>query len=155
MTVAIDTNILLDILLPDPLYKDASLELLSNNTKTDRLIISEVVYGELATQFPDQSLFTRFLKDTDIQLVNTPPEALWIAAGAWKAYLKNRDGALQCSRCGRKERFKCGGCGNMIIVKQHIIPDFLIGGHAIVTAGKLLTRDRGFYRDYFEGLKIE
>jgi predicted nucleic acid-binding protein len=154
MTVAVDTNILLDILLPDPVFGDASLELLTITAQTDGLIISEVVYGELATQFPDQPFLTRFLKDTDIHLVNTPPEALWIAAAAWKAYLKNRDGALQCSRCGKKESFQCSGCGNMITVKQHIIPDFLIGGHALITAGKLLTRDRGFYRAYFEGLEI-
>lgn len=154
MTVAIDTNILLDILLPDPVFKDSSLALLSNAAGTDRLIISEVVYSELATQFSDEKLFIQFLKDTDIHLVNNPPKALWMAAGAWRAYLKNRDGSLQCNQCGTKEHFKCGGCGNSISVKQHIIPDFLIGGHAMVTAGRLLTRDRGFYRAYFEGLTV-
>ncbi len=83
-----------------------------------------------------------------------PPAGLQLAAGAWRAYLKNRDGTLQCGRCGKKGSFKCGGCGAVIAVKQHIISDFLIGGHAVVTSGKLLTRDRGFYRDYFAGLKI-
>jgi predicted nucleic acid-binding protein len=154
MAVAVDTNILLDILLPDPVFKDGSLELLTASAQTERLIISEVVYAELATQFPGEKLIAQFIKDTDIHLVNTPPEALWIAAGAWKAYLKNRDSILQCSRCGKKVSAKCGGCGAVIAVKQHIIPDFLIGGHAMVTAGKLLTRDRGFYRLYFSGLEI-
>jgi predicted nucleic acid-binding protein len=154
MTVAVDTNILLDILLPDPRFQDASLALLTASARTDMLTISEVVYGELATQFPEQKLFTQFLKDTDIHLINTPPEALWLAAKAWKGYLKNRDSALQCSQCGKKELVNCGKCGTPISVKQHIISDFLIGGHAKVTADKLLTRDRGFYRGYFSGLKI-
>jgi predicted nucleic acid-binding protein len=154
MTVAVDTNILLDILLPDPRFQEVSLGLLTANARTDMLTISEVVYSELATQFPEQKLFTQFLKDTDIHLINSPPEALWIAAKAWKEYLIKRDGMLQCSQCGRKELVNCGGCGAAIAGKQHIISDFLIGGHATVTADKLLTRDRGFYRSYFSGLKI-
>jgi predicted nucleic acid-binding protein len=87
-------------------------------------------------------------------LVHTPPEALWIVSGAWKAYLKNRGNTLQCSRCGAKLGVSCQDCGAIICTKQNIIPDFLIGDHALVTAGKLLTRDRGFYRAYFSGLKI-
>jgi predicted nucleic acid-binding protein len=154
MTVAIDTNILLDILLPDPLFKDSSLALLTSAARTDQLNISEVVYAELATQFPDHQLLVQFLKDTDIHLIHTPPEALWIVSGVWRIYLKNRGSSLQCSICGRKMSLNCQGCGAAITIKQHIIPDFLIGAHAMVTAGKLLTRDRGFYRTYFSGLKI-
>ena len=56
MTVAVDTNILLDVLLPDPNYKDSSLNLLTRYMKTDQLIISEVVYSELASQFPEENV---------------------------------------------------------------------------------------------------
>jgi predicted nucleic acid-binding protein len=154
MTAAIDTNILLDILLPDPSFEESSLSLLTSTARTDQLTISEVVYAELATQFPEHRSFVQFLKDTDIRLVHTPSEALWIASGAWKAYLKNRGKSLQCNQCGQRMNVSCQGCGAAISVKQHIIPDFFIGAHALVTASKLLTRDRGFYRTYFSELKI-
>ena len=39
--------------------------------------------------------------------------------------------------------------------KERIVADFLIGGHAFVQCDRLLTRDRGFYRDYFKSLTIE
>ncbi|KFA37824.1 DNA-binding protein, partial [Xanthomonas vasicola pv. musacearum NCPPB 4384] len=32
--------------------------------------------------------------------------------------------------------------------------DFLIGAHAMLQCDGLITRDEGFFRDYFKGLKI-
>jgi predicted nucleic acid-binding protein len=33
-------------------------------------------------------------------------------------------------------------------------PDFLVGAHALLQCGALITRDAPFFRDYFKGLKI-
>lgn len=155
MTVAVDTNILLDILLPDPNYKESSLNLLTRYMKTDQLIISEVVYSELASQFPEEKLLINFLDDTGINLIGSSSSALWIAATTWKKYIKVSGKALQCNNCGKEEIFKCSGCYSIITCRLHIISDFLIAGHALVESDKLLTRDRGFYRTYFPELITE
>jgi len=154
MIVSVDTNILLDILLPDPKYKDTSLALLVHYMKAGRVIVSDIVYSELSSQFPMQALLTDFLNDTDIHLVGFKPESLWIAAKTWEKYSKTRDKSLQCSCCGRQELYTCPSCHHIITSKQHILSDFLIAGHAVVESEALLTRDRGFYKTYFPELKV-
>lgn len=154
MTVAIDTNILLDILLPDPKYLESSLSLLTSYGKKHLLIISEVVYAELASQFPDKKLLLMFLSNTDIRLVSSSPEALWISSRAWSEYTKSRSKEFQCNFCGHKQALSCEKCHQLITARQHIISDFLIGGHALFHSGFLLTRDRGFYHRYFPELII-
>ena len=38
--------------------------------------------------------------------------------------------------------------------RERVIADFLIGSHAMMQCGALITRDDGFFRDYFKGLRI-
>ena len=37
---------------------------------------------------------------------------------------------------------------------QRTVPDFLVGAHALLQCSALITRDAGFFRDYFKGLKV-
>ncbi len=154
MKIAIDTNILFDILLPDPEYKDTSLDLIIEYSRTYKVIISEMVYSELASQFGKRKTLDLFLHDANVFLENTTARGLWIAAEAWKEYTQKRDKTLQCSKCGNQQIISCKECGEFITVRQHMISDFIIAGHAQDKAEKLITRDRGFYRKYFKDLKV-
>jgi predicted nucleic acid-binding protein len=50
-----------------------------------------------------------------------------------------------------KERMRSAG---RELRSPRTVPDFLIGAHALLQCTGLITRDAGFYRDYFKGLKV-
>lgn len=130
MITALDTNILLDIWLPDPVFGPKSWDALMKADEEGGLIICEVVYAELASQFPNQAAFDARLDDLDIKVTAVPRAAAYRAGVARMSYL--REG-------GKRTR---------------ILPDFLIAAHASVVADRFLTRDQGFYRTHFPNLKL-
>jgi len=151
---AVDTNVFLDILIPDAQHADRSQQALDRALSDGALVICEVVYAELASQFPEPEELDQFMKDTHIRLESSLPRALIRAATTWKRYLESRGAYLNCPACGERQRVHCSVCGTLLSVRQHILSDFLIGGHALEHADRLLTRDRGFYKGYFAGLKL-
>ena len=130
MITFVDTNILLDVFLPDPVHGESSSAALEKAFHEGSLIVNEIVYAELAPQFDSRKLLNDVLGKLGIQMVIADTEIAFSAGETWKAYRKTG---------GKRDR---------------IIADFLIGAHALLKADRLLTRDRGFYKDYFKRLVI-
>ena len=130
MVTAVDTNVLIDVLKADPKFGVASREALKRCRSEGSLIACEVVWAELGAGVSSAAELKRVLDAMMLELTAMDREASLEAGRAWRAY--RRLG-------GRRTR---------------IISDFLIGAHAQRNAERLLTRDRGFYAEYFRGLSV-
>ena len=130
MITAVDTSVLLDVFAANAEYLGASQDSLRRCIREGRIIVCHVVLAELRPCFPRREALLRALDTLGTEYSPVPQEAALLAGEAWMKYRKAG---------GRRER---------------LVPDFIIAGHAQVTADRLLTRDRGFYRRWFRGLKI-
>ncbi len=130
MITAVDTNILLDVFGADPTHGVRSRAALRRALSEGGLIACEVVFAEVAASFPSAVSAAEAMDGLDVAFSPLDRAAALTAGEAWKAYR---------GRGGRKER---------------VIADFLIGAHALASADRLLTRDRGYYRTGFRRLRL-
>ena len=111
MITAIDTNILVDLILPDLSHATTSKALLDSVYQEGALIINEVVYAELASQFLSQDSLDEFLERTSIRLEQSQREALHATSQAWLVYTGRRGRGLQCPHRGQVQSVTCPSCG--------------------------------------------
>jgi predicted nucleic acid-binding protein len=130
MITSVDTNVLLDIFLPDKKYAEESGRLLKSAYNEGALLICNIVYAELVPQFKERSLLDATLATLNVAVSPVDLDIAFMAGERWELY----------RRSGGK--------------RQRIITDFLIGAHAMLKADRFLTRDRGFYRSYLPELKF-
>ncbi|WP_435548300.1 type II toxin-antitoxin system VapC family toxin [Desulfobacterium sp. N47] len=155
MITALDTNIILDVLIPGEPFGESSKDLLDLHLSKGKLIICEVVFAELAAMFPSEEEIASFLADTRTTLVYSDEKSLYMAGSRWAKYarksVKNR---LTCGKCGHPFEVICPRCRAALTKRLHVLADFLIGAHALVEADCILSRDMGIYKTYFSDLKV-
>jgi hypothetical protein len=128
--VFVDSNVILDVATGDPQWSTWSSEQLVDALNRGPALINAIVYGEIAFACDRIEDVDELLPTHLYDLRPIPREAAFLAARAHADY---------------RER---GGQRNMIL------PDFLIGAHALVERRPLLTRDQRRYRQAYPGLKL-
>ena len=131
MITAVDSSVILDVLTGHPGDAPASLAALRKASQEGRLIVSESVVAEIRPAFESNALFEEFLRDWGLEFM---PSTLRSSI---------RAGEMLRQMLARKKR-----------QEGRILPDFLVGAHALEHADRLLARDRGFLRDYSTELAL-
>jgi predicted nucleic acid-binding protein len=126
----VDSNVILDVLLDDPIWAEWSERTLSRYGETFDLLINPIVYTELSIGFKRIEELEEAIAIADFQMLEIPKEALFLAGKAFLQYRRNKG------------------------TKSSPLPDFFIGAHAAVLHVDLITRDVARYRTYFPTVNL-
>ena len=130
MIVAVDTNVIIDMVTGDTTFGIESKRLLAQAFDSGSLVICELVYAELVPQFDAREALETALDAMGATLAEAGPDVAWLAGQKIAEYRA------------------AGGS------RQRVMADFFIGAHAVLRADCLLTRDRGFFATYFPELRM-
>jgi predicted nucleic acid-binding protein len=130
MTIAVDSSVIVDVLTGDPKFVMACEAALQQALAVGDVVICDAVVAEVQTMLDTRETAMDTLNTLGIRYLATT-EAAAVRAGHMQRRYRDRG--------GRRER---------------IVADFLIGAHAMMQCDALITRDAGFFREYFKGLKV-
>ena len=126
----VDSNVILDVITADPNWSAWSATQLAQALDAGPVLINAIVYAEIAFASDAIEAVDALLPQHLYSYRPSPREASFLAAMAHVDYRQR------------------GGQRSMIL------PDFLIGAHALLESTGLLTRDGRRYRQAFPGLRL-
>ncbi|MBS1906955.1 MAG: type II toxin-antitoxin system VapC family toxin [Actinobacteria bacterium] len=128
--ILVDTNVLLDVLVPDPTWEAWSTKALAGALSQGSVAINPIIYAEVSVGFERAEELDDALPERFFLREQLPYPAGFLAGKAFERYRRN------------------GG------TRTTPIADFYIGAHALVNGYALLTRDRRRYSTYFPRLPL-
>lgn len=133
--IAVDSCVLID-LLGDDARAALAEQALRDALARGPVVACDVVVGEVVSGLGYGAELLDALEAAGITYSATEPRSA-VRAGEMQRRYKERRLAAGLSAVGPRA-----------------VPDFLIGAHALLQCQGLITRDAGFFRDYFKGLKV-
>jgi predicted nucleic acid-binding protein len=134
--IAVDSNLLIDFMADDEHAAAAADSALRRALAVGPVVACEVVVAELVAGLGNGSLVIDALDELGIEFSPLERRSAVRAGEMQRRYAERRRAARESGESPRA------------------VPDFLIGAHALLQCHGLLTRDAGFFRDYFKGLKV-
>lgn len=128
--VFVDSNVILDIFLDDPVWAGWSEETLNHYGTSTTLCINPIIYAEISIGFERIEELEDAIARAGFRILQMPTEALFLAGKVFLQYRRNQG------------------------TKQSPLPDFFVGAHAAVLNMELITRDVARYRTYFPTIKL-
>ena len=133
--IAIDTSVLIDLIGEDA-RAAAAEDAVRGALSQGPVVACEVAVSEVVAGLGHGSILVDVLEEAGIGFVPLELRSA-VRAGEMQRRYKER------MRSGKEPR-----------ALPRAVPDFLIGAHALLQCTALITRDAGFFRDYFKGLKV-
>jgi predicted nucleic acid-binding protein len=133
--IAIDSPVLIDLIGGDA-RAEASEDALRQALAKGPVVVCDVVVAEVVAGLGYGAELADVLEEAGIGISPTEARSAVRAGEMQRRY---------------KQRLKAEGRAT---ASPRTVPDFLIGAHALLQCNGLITRDAGFFRDYFKGLKV-
>ena len=133
--IAIDSSELIDLLGEDVLA-DAAEACVRDALGSGPVVLCDVVVSEITAGLGHGAEFMDVVEEMGIRYL--PVE---------------RRVAIRAGEMQRRYEQRLRTLGKAVPA-QRTVPDFIVGAHALLQCNALITRDAGFFRDYFKGLKI-
>lgn len=135
--IAIDSSVLIDLLGDDPAMGDAAERCVRDALVRGPVVLCDVVVSEITAGLGHGAEIMDVVEEMGMRYL---PVELRSAV---------RAGEMQRRF---NERRRAGGAAGPVTPRT--VPDFIVGAHALLQCEGLITRDAGFFRDYFKGLKV-
>jgi predicted nucleic acid-binding protein len=133
--IAVDTSVLVDY-IGEGSGAEAAEDALRSALSAGPVVACEVVLSEVVAGLGHSDIVMETLDAIGIAFSPLEPRAA-VRAGEMQRRYKER--LRRAAEPGPARRS---------------VPDFLVGAHALLQCQALITRDAGFFRDYFKGLKV-